>query len=552
MSTQGIKVLNDNGQIIISDATSTFYYYGPAEMAQIVGSGVESGVTIRTYNSYTSKPIIPFVRPHSTALVAITRIYRSVNNYWFMEVAQAGTDTAAPEIFIFTTADAENWNSRFSRGDRSKGIKVIREDGSTSFDSSVGQPLSVRAAFNVIPPYEPTAGGQNLRAVNTYTYNIDPAISQPMFGYYSMALAEREFTAYQYSRSCTGVDIWGACFGFTDTLSRADRYWSFFHAAMGLSGSTLHCGWVEYSNGHVWSSASSSGFSVFIPIIDLGGGSAQGGTPPFVTATINWTTSKVLVADKAFYPNTNYTYTPPIPNAPRNLVVQMRPEGAMGGRLVADWQNSATYPFATYYNIYKRKTGYGSFELVGATYNTSASGPTPYFDFPPGAALLKMNQTLNTGVPFYSQDRTCFLLAQTDANLVLYGADGAGNANSVIANFGVNTLPGGGYPSRLVMQSDGNVVMYRNSDNYPVFNIGSFTGYTDYALYVGNDHTVSVWGYYAEGGAWVNYYSLLGDYYRQLPVATWEVGVQSVNSANVGGGYITAASTTEPLPSGGD
>lgn len=554
MTTQtGIRVYNDGGQLIISDATTTFYYYGPAELAQVVGSGVDSGVTIRTYNSYSSAPIIPFVYPHSSDLVAITRIYRNYSGYWFLEVAQGGLDAPAPEIIIFTTPDAENWNSRFYRGDRSHGVKVKRSDGSTSFDSSVGQPLAVRAAFDVIPPYNPNVGGQDLKPVYYNPYNIDPSISQPMFGYYSMALAEREFTAYQYSRQCTGIDAYGACIGFTDVTSRVDRYWSFYHAAMGWNGSTLNCGWVEYSNGHVWSSSSSSGFDVFIPILDLGGGNAQGGTPPFVTATINYSGQKVLVVDKAMYPGTNYTYTPPIPNAPSNLLVQTQINASGKNILVADWQNSPTYPFAITYNVYVRRTGTSQWYFVGATNKSNASGGAPYYDFPP-TATLQAGQTLYHDNWLYSNNRQFFLVAQSDGNVVIYRTTNGGPPYNPIWQSYTNT-PAGFQPVRIVMQTDGNLVVYRDSDNYAVYNTGTLPGYPNYAMYLDDNGTLSLWYQNATTNAW-QFRSMIADpygyYVDGYPFLTtlsyWDVKVTSVNANGVEGGSIVATSTATALP----
>ncbi|CAB4195870.1 Bulb-type lectin domain containing protein [uncultured Caudovirales phage] len=540
--TQGIKVQNDNGQLIISDATSTFYYYGPAELAQVIGSGVDSGVTIRTHNSYTSAPIIPFIRPHSGDLVAITRIYRGYANYWFIETAQAGLDASAPEVIIFTTADAENWNSRFSRGDRTKGLRVKRADGTTAFDSSVGQPLTVRSVYDVMPPYDPTSGGQDLAAVNTAQYNVDPSISQPMYGYYSMALCEREYTVSQYSRDCTGIGAYGACIGFVDTVSRTDLYWTFYHAAMGLRGSVLHCGWVEYANGHQWSSSSSSGFAVFIPIIGLGGGSYSGGAAPFVNQTINWTAAKVLIADKAFFPGTNYSYTPPIPNAPRNLLAQTQILADGRNVLVADWQNSLNYPFAISYNVYVKKSGSATFAYIGNTTRTTANGPAGYYDFPAGTTL-QQNETLNTWVPLYNQARTAYLVAQNDGNVVVYASNYA-----VIANFSLQGAAGF-QATRLVMQSDGNFVVYRNSDNYPVYNTGSYPGYMNYALYLANDFSLSLWAQNATTYAWSFRMFLHDPSYGEagipaLPVSYWDVKITSVNANGVEGGSIEAQSTS--------
>ena len=101
--TYGIRVKNNSGQLLISDETTTFYYYGPAEVTDATNSYDYGGVSVYIFRTYTDKPIIPFLRPRDSNLCAITRIYRGYANLWEIEVAVGGIDSYPPEVLIFTT-----------------------------------------------------------------------------------------------------------------------------------------------------------------------------------------------------------------------------------------------------------------------------------------------------------------------------------------------------------------------------------------------------------------------------------------------------------------
>lgn len=543
----GLKVQNDNGQLIISNATSTFYYYGPAERYRTVGKPTYGGSTVSLYQTYTSAPIIPFIRPHDSNICSITRIFRDASGFWNIEVATAGSYSQPPEVIIFTTGDAEYWNSRFNLGDRRYGLKVKREDGSTAFDSTVGQPMAVRGAINVIPPYNPNAGGTSLDPIYYNPYSIPAGISEPMFGYYSMAMCEREYWTYQKRRDCTGIGYGGICIGWTDVTVQSDLYWNFYRAGCAISGNELRCGWVSYSSGH-WSQTSyGSAFSVFIPIIKFGSGSYTNGQGPFVNETINYAGSQVLILDKAMYPGTNYTPTYPTANAPTGLVANVDRVNYTPA-LSAAWHNSDDYPFALSYNIYYRLKGSGGWN---GPFNTTAEVATTttgiVYKYHPAGTVLYAGQTLYAGQQITSYNGQYRLVMQYDGNAVIYGP-----GNSVLAQ----TYSAGQGSCRLVMQGDGNLVLYRNADNYPLwFTSTSGTGANkvvmqdDGNLMMTTSTDTYVW-------------SSINPWTISLGIpAVYEVKVVSLNSIGQEGGYQQVDSTpyVDPPPdptlpdySGGD
>jgi hypothetical protein len=369
--THGLKITNENGQVIISDATSTFYYYGQAELYKATGYYEYGGVSVRLYNCHTSKPVIPFIRPHGTELSAITRIFRDANNLWNIEVATQGGYSAAPEIIVFTTADAEDWSTRFNQGDMNNGLKVLRADGSTAFNSGVGQPLNVKGSLSVIPPTNPNPGGTDLTATQYNEYALPAGMTEPMFGYYSLAMSEREYSVTQTRRDCTGIGYGGVCIGFSDVTVQFDLWWAFYRSACGVVGDKLRCGWLTYSAGHYTQTASGSSFSVFIPIIPLGGGGSSSGSGPFVNQTINLTASTVILLDKALYPASTYSYTPPAANAPTALTAVTDVTGDGVSHLEAAWKNATDYPQAMSYNVYWRPVGQSYWNSGGNTYLTT-------------------------------------------------------------------------------------------------------------------------------------------------------------------------------------
>lgn len=542
--SQGIRIKNNNGQLLISDAATTFYYYGPAELGQATASPDYGGVTIHLYRTYTSKPIIPFIYPRSGSMIAITRVFRGYGGYWEVEVATSGMDSYPPELIIFTTAEAENWDSRFSRGSMTKGIRVKRSDGTVAFDSSVGQPLSVIQALDVIPPYNPTTGGQDLVPTQYNPYYISG--SQPMVGFYSMALCEREYTVNQYDRSCTGISYNGSCIGFQDVWARTDRYWAFYHAAVAISGNQLQVGWLTYSSGHQWATQSGSSFDIFIPIIDLGGGGTNGGAPPIVNETINYSAAKVIVADKSFYPGTNYSYVPPPPNPPTNLVAQTTKTVDGSEILSADWSRPTTYPFAYKYQIYVKRSDSYAYVYKGETTTTQVSGPAPYW---------MVKQSMPNGTTAYAYQRW-----YSNNGVYWFQVDGNGNLSvwTTNTNSWVYYFPfaaAAGYTGgRLVMQSDGNLVYYRMSDWAVIWQSGTagwgnqtYLHVNDYGeLYLVRENNGAVEGqtllynYYYDGDGGTTTFGLT------KTNTQWDVKIVSVNSIGTTGGYAEVRSSIGP------
>jgi hypothetical protein len=532
----GLTVKNDNGELIISNSTSTFYYYGPAERYRTVGKPTYGGSTVSLYQTYTSAPIIPFIKPNDYNISAITRIFRDGSGFWNIEVATAGSYSQPPEVVIFTTGDAEYWNSRFNLGNRNYGLKVKRADNSVAFDSTVGQPMAIRGALSVVPPYNPNAGGSSLDPIYYNDYSIPAGVSQPMFGYYSMAMCEREYWTYQKRRDCTGIGYGGVCIGWADVTVQSDLYWNFYRSGCAVIGNTLRCGWVSYSSGH-WSQTSyGSAFSVFIPIIKLGSGTYTNGQGPFVNETINYAAAPALIMDRAMYPGTNFTPIYPTANAPTSLTAVVDRVNYQPA-LSAAWHNSNDYPFALSYNVYYRVKGSGSW--LGP-YNTTdevaiaTSGIT--YKYHPAGTALYAGQTLNPGQQLTSPNGQYRLAVQYDGNAVVYGP-----GNSVLAQ----TYSGGLGAARLVMQTDGNLVLYRNSDNAVLFNTATM-GTGAYKIVMQDDGNLMMTTA-ADGYVW----STIDPWTISLGVPTiYEVKVVSVNSIGQEGGYQQVDSTAyvDPPP----
>lgn len=534
--SHGLRVTNDNGQLIISNSTSTFYYYGPAERYRTVGKPTYGGSTVSLYQTYTSAPIIPFIKPHDSNICAITRVFRDGSGFWNIEVATAGSYSQPPEVIIFTTGDAEYWNSRFSLGDRSHGLRVTREDGTNSFDSSIGQPMAVRGVVNVTPPYNPNAGGTSLEPINYESYSVPAGVSDPMFGYYSMAMCEREYWTYQKRRDCTGIGYGGICIGWTDVTVQSDLYWNFYRAGCAILGSELRCGWVSYSSGH-WSQTSyGSAFSIFIPIISLGSGTYTNGQGPFVNQTINHGAANVLILDKAMYPGTNYTPVYPTANAPTGLLANVdRVEYTPA--LSAAWRNANNYPFALSYNVYYRLKGSGSWN---GPYNTTAEVATTtsgiVYRYHPAGTVLYAGQTLYANQQITSNNGQYRLVMQGDGNVVVYGP-----GYSVLAQ----TYTAGQGSCRLTMQTDGNLVLYRNSDNYPLWNTHT-NGTAGYKVVMQDDGNVMM-----TSSSDAHVWSTISPWTISLGVpAVYEVKVVSLNSIGQEGGSMQVDSTpyTDPPP----
>lgn len=403
--TFGLKIRNDNGNVIISDATSTFYYYGYASVIDSTSSSDYGGVSVFIYNTWTSKPIIPFIEPttgSTTSFFAITRVFRDSSSYWNVEVAVTGVTAASPVLHIFTTGDAEFWSTRWPRLQKNNGLRVKRSDGSIAFDSTIAQPLSIRSAISVIPPAEPTAGGTALTPTESNEYDIPAGITKPMFGYYSMAMSERQYTTQQTSEECNSIDLYGACLGWTTVTVRTDLYWAFYRSAIKIDyvNSKFRCGWVTYSSGQKTDTQTSDSLSFFVPIVDIGGGSWSIGAGPFVNDTINRTSSVMLVADVSNYPTNSF-----VP-----VVVPARAVTNLQASQTYNPDDGIWYMSATWTKSNNAKGYYFYFQVVG---NTSW---TAYTDN--GGLLQDVNRVSLSGVGIaYSYTAMRFMVVSVNQDM---------------------------------------------------------------------------------------------------------------------------------------
>jgi hypothetical protein len=128
-----------------------------------------------------------------------------------------------------------------------------------------------------------------------------------------------------------------------------------------------------------------------------------------------------------------------------------------------------------------------------ATATRTAIGPWETFYFnggapPAGGHTLDPGQSLNPGQSVYSPDGRFRLTYQTDANFVLY------RSSDNLPLWAINCWPvcnNLGAPGHAIMQTDGNLVVY-DANGAPVWNSGTF-GHPGAYLQVQNDGNMVVY-----------------------------------------------------------
>ena len=112
---------------------------------------------------------------------------------------------------------------------------------------------------------------------------------------------------------------------------------------------------------------------------------------------------------------------------------------------------------------------------IGTSALTSAPvAPTPT----PGAGVLAANQWLEMNQQLLSPNGKTRLVMQNDGNLTLYRVD----TGAVLWN----TATGGTAATHLVMQADGNLVLYNSANSAAFWNSGTF-GHPGASLMLGDD-----------------------------------------------------------------
>ena len=322
--SNGLLVLNNNNQVLVSSDTRNLHFIGKATYLSLDKSDDEyGGLRMRTYGIECSTYPVPFFTMPTADFTGISRIYNVGGNSWQIELIRAGTSGSIPEVYVFADPRAASVSGQF-------GMVVYRDDGTPSFDSRL-RPLAISYGLSVTHVSNPKvfpAGGLAAKdcssadnvcgpyfapdAHNDYDVNGLPA--KPMFFYPSLAQAERENVWSTSEEDCLGSDKLGVCLT-KDYYQWASRYWAFYRGGIRLidltrwynwstyTQPTIQAGWITVSHGcNSYYRHDSSLLSVGnILDIPVGSDSWTGGKWPYSNETLNLSAATVLVGDASRY-----------------------------------------------------------------------------------------------------------------------------------------------------------------------------------------------------------------------------------------------------------
>lgn len=236
---------------------------------------------------------------------------------WEVELLRSGTSNTVPEVYIFAQPDAAPISAT-----ETTGLKVIRDDGTVSFDSRLG-PLVINAATAVTFPSNPRPSlayglshgyceHQSQRApASGYAsgafipdqenaYNVGSLPAKPIYFLPTLAQAEREqkFTR-QYDECQFGRDKNGNClFDSRINYKNESTYWCFYRGGIRRSGNYIYSGWIATD----WFCFYNNYRAEVIIGNDYGAPqSSGGGSGPYSNETINLSAAAVLISDGALY-----------------------------------------------------------------------------------------------------------------------------------------------------------------------------------------------------------------------------------------------------------
>lgn len=296
----GFLALNTSGQVLVSSETRNLHFVGKALLNRTIASfDAHGGLRHWAFRINCNATPVPFFSMPADAYYAISAVNEVSTGVWEIEVIRSGTSATTPEIYVFSdprgaTASGTNY-----------GMRVMRDDGTPSFDSRLG-PLVVTGGIMVNPPSGPmttTPGGvsahfcESAPAWAPDTSNQYPLTGlggKPLFFYPSLAQSEREVVTSDHNEQCDGLWVYGSCAGTLVTKDWVSRYWAFFRGGIRYAGDTLFCGWIALIAGCNWAyQENQNGF--FDGDGDTSNSTA--GTSPYSNETLNLSAIAVIVTD---------------------------------------------------------------------------------------------------------------------------------------------------------------------------------------------------------------------------------------------------------------
>ena len=225
---------------------------------------------------------------------------------WEVELIRSGTSVTVPEVYIFAQPDAAQLSIT-----ETMGLKVMRDDGTPSFDSRLA-PLVITGAVSAIPPaiaapnwvggyagddvqYRAETScslnvGPSAAPTNFNSYNIGNMPAKPIFFYPSIAQSEKE---------AVWNGSWTYVYGYLNVnktyTERYAYYFAFYRSAISQSGTYVNAGWVTADHGCYYiTSESGAGLTT-------GSGGYSNGIWPYSNQTLNLQSGVCLISDGALY-----------------------------------------------------------------------------------------------------------------------------------------------------------------------------------------------------------------------------------------------------------
>jgi len=308
MSTFGIELENNNGQVLISSNSKNLHLvaklFAPTQV--MYSEDGYGGIRILRYRVSCSLPPCPFfTMPSQSDFYGLTRITSPSTGLWDIEIIKSGSAANFPEVYVFAEPGAQ------PEPTEEYGLAVYNEANETAFDSRL-LPLVVTGGVTTNHPTNPKtsysgtlsaqycgSSGSGYFAPNNYnTFEVGSMPSKPMFLFTSLAQAEREATFSASEEECDGVpDGYGGCAGAQRIYTWVSTYWAFYRGAIRRTTTSIQAGWATASYGCNWTYQKES----TLIGIGTGGTSGQGGSWPYSNETLNLGARGVVISDAAIY-----------------------------------------------------------------------------------------------------------------------------------------------------------------------------------------------------------------------------------------------------------
>lgn len=301
----GFTATNKSGQVLASSETRNLHFIGQATFhAQVRYINAYGGIRRWTFRIACNAVPMPFFTMPTQDYYAVSAVREISPGSWEIEVIRSGYSDLIPEVFVF--ADPRG----VTRGpDTNYGVRIMRDDGTPSFDSRLS-PLTVTGGLAVVPPSNPRAAGPgylnpdycstdaspSLAPDTKNIYSLPALYGTAMMFYPSIAQAQRQFEVTRSWQECTGVE-YGVCIGYSEVYRTWSVYWAFYRSGIKRIGTELHCGWIAVEYGCNWYYKKGSSFLG----IDTGGNSGSGGSWPYSNETLNLTPTAVITANADRY-----------------------------------------------------------------------------------------------------------------------------------------------------------------------------------------------------------------------------------------------------------